>query len=670
MKKNLLIIVFVLVGCAKNYAQKRELGNVTIEELKEKVCPNDSSAVAAILFEKGKTFFEYKQDEGFILVTEVETKIKIYKKEGYNWANKEVSVYTGANPIEVVDFSKAITYNLVNNQVEKTKLKSDGEFYEKVNKFWSKRKITLPNVKEGSIIEFKYTIKSPFLSTFPDWSFQNIIPVNYSEYTTDIPEYYFYNVYRKGFLTLKETKDKLSKTIRFDDKKLPTGKVVGGYTHNVTEVNYSDTRTTYKLENVPAMKEESFVNNIDNYRASIEHELSGKQMPQTIFESFSTTWEDVAKKIYENEDFGAQLDKNNYFEEDLKVLLQGLNTREEKVATILKFVQSRMTWDKYNSYLCDVGVKKAYQNKIGNAAEINLMLVSMLRYAGFNADPVLISTRSNGIALFASRTAFNFVIAGVTFDNELILLDATSKISSPNILPLYDLNWFGRIIRKSGTSESVDLMPKIISNDVVNMLIAIDEKGQVTGKVREQYFDYNALRFRGKYSDLSQETYLDKLEEMHKGLEVSEYEITNKNEISEPVIEKYAIKSDNLVEKIGDKMYIEPLLYLTQSENPFKQETREYPIDFSYPFKDKYMVTITIPEGYQVESIPKSISLTMDGGYGGFSLTASASGNIIQITINQSINASIVPAQDYDILKEFFKTTIEKQNEKIVLKKI
>ena len=82
------------------------------------------------------------------------------------------------------------------------------------------------------------------------------------------------------------------------------------------------------------------------------------------------------------------------------------------------------------------------------------------------------------------------------------------------------------------------------------------------------------------------------------------------------------------------------------------------------------MVNITIPEGYQVESIPKSISLTMDGGYGSFSLTASASGNIIQITINQSVNASIVPAQDYDILKEFFKTTIEKQNEKIVLKKI
>jgi len=669
MKKLLLLATFFILGNVKYYAQKRELGEVTLAELNEKAHPKDSSAVAAILFEKGNTHFDYSQDDGFRVVTDVEVKIKIYKKEGYDWANKSVSFYVGGDSDESVSFSKAVTYNLVDGKVEKTKLKSEGEFVEKTNKFWSRKKITMPNVKEGSIVEYKYTITSPYTSTFPEWNFQNDIPVNYSEYGTQIPEYYFYNVYRKGSLIPIEIKNSANKSIILSNKELVRDGRAIKYERNNETINYSEKQVVYKLENISALKEESFVNNIDNYRTSIQHELSGRQMPQGMFESFSTTWEDVAKKIYDNENFGAQLDKNNYYENDLKVLLQGLNTREEKVSTILKFVQSRMTWDKYNSYLCDVGVKKAYQDKIGNAAEINLMLVSMLRYAGFDANPVLISTRSNGIALFASRTAFNFVIAGVTFENDLILLDATSKISSPNILPLYDLNWFGRIIRKSGTSESVDLMPKIISNDVVNMLITIDGQGQVTGKVREQYFDYNALRFRSKYSDLSQENYLDKLEEMHKGLEVSEYEITNKNEISEAVVEKYAIKSNNLVEKIGDKMYIEPLLYLTQSENPFKQETREYPIDFSYPFKDKYMVTITIPEGYQVESIPKSISLAMDGGYGSFSLSATTTGNNIQITVNLNVNASIVPAQDYDILKEFFKVMIEKQKEKIVLKK-
>jgi hypothetical protein len=63
--------------------------------------------------------------------------------------------------------------------------------------------------------------------------------------------------------------------------------------------------------------------------------------------------------------------------------------------------------------LCNEGVKKAYKDKTGNVAEINLMLTAMLRYAGLNANPVLVSTRSNGIAIFPNRTAFNYVIAAV-----------------------------------------------------------------------------------------------------------------------------------------------------------------------------------------------------------------------------------------------------------------
>lgn len=670
MKKNLFIILFVFLGYAKNHAQKHELGNVTLEELKEKVCPKDSSAVAAILFEKGRTFFDYKQSEGFSIVTEVEVKIKIYKKEGYNWANKEVSLYTSGSSIEIVDFSKAITYNLVNGQIEKTKLKSEGEFFEKVNKFWSKRKITLPNVKEGSIIEFKYAIKSPFLSTFPDWSFQNVIPVYYSEYVTDIPEYFFYNVYRKGSLTPIETKDKFSKTITLNEKNLPQG-YVGGYTHDVNVINYSDTRTSYVLENVPAIKEESFVNNIDNYKASLQHELSGKQMPQTVFESFSTTWEDVAKKIYENESFGNQLNKSNYYEADLKNVIQGLTSEEEKVSAIFKFVQSRMTWNKYNSLFCDDGVKTAYDSKIGNTAEINLMLVSMLRNANLNANPVLVSTRANGISLYPSRTAFNIVIASVLINGNLVLMDATSKSTLPGILPTRDLNWFGRIIKKDGFSEMVDLMPTNSSMEVVNALVKIDEKGEFTGQVKQQYFDYNALNFRENSAILTNNAIIEKKEKEYQGLEVENYELnSNSNDLTQPVIEKYTIKDNNLTEVIADKLYFSPLLFFMMNENPFKQDSREYPIDFSFPFKDKYMINISLPEGYQVETLPKSIAIAMPNKYGSFNYTISNENSQIQLVVALDIATSIISAEDYDILKEFFKVAIDKEKEKVVLKKI
>jgi hypothetical protein len=237
-------------------------------------------------------------------------KIKIYKKGGYEWANAEVPFYIGGSNKESVSFSKAVTYNLVNNQIEKTKLKSDNEFSEQKNKFWSYRKIVMPNIIEGSIIEYKYTIKSPFISNFPAWKFQRNIPVIFSEYVTDIPEYFFYNVHRKGILNPIETKESISKTIQLDEKSTPKG-LTGGYVHDVENINYLDNQTTYRLENIPSLKEESFVNNMDNYACSIEFEHSGTQMPQKTFKSYATNWGDVAKNIYENDGFGNQLDKNN-----------------------------------------------------------------------------------------------------------------------------------------------------------------------------------------------------------------------------------------------------------------------------------------------------------------------------------------------------------------------
>ena len=65
---------------------------------------------------------------GFFIVTEVETKIKIYKKEGLDWANFSINAYENGSTREIVDFSKCITYNLEQGKIVKTKLKSDGEF--------------------------------------------------------------------------------------------------------------------------------------------------------------------------------------------------------------------------------------------------------------------------------------------------------------------------------------------------------------------------------------------------------------------------------------------------------------------------------------------------------------------------------------------------------------
>lgn len=664
-------IICLIFITGQVFSQKRELGQVTIDELKEKKCPKDTSAAATVLFEKGKTSFEYNQNDGFSIITEVDVKIKIYKKEGYNYANKDIVFYVGGTKDERVEFSKAITYNLVNGAIEKTKLKSEGEFIEKKNKFWSIRKITMPNVKEGSIIEYKYIIRSPYTSTFPKWNFQRDIPVVYSEYVTSIPEYYFFNVYRKGFLIPTEVKGKVNKSITIDEKSLnQQGLVVRGYTHNLSQINYFDNTVTYKLENIPALKDESFVGNIENYIASIEHELSGVQMPQSSYESFATDWETVTKKIYENDDFGPQLKKEGYFENDVKTLLEGLTTRDEKIAVIFDYVKSRMAWDGFTGYSCDKGVSRAYQDKTGNSAEINLMLTAMLRYAGLSANPVLLSTRANGIALYPTRSAFNYVIAAVEIEDDLILLDATNKNAVPNVLPMRDLNWFGRIIRKEGSSAQVDLTSKMISKEIINMMYTVGTDGSVSGKIRDQYTDYNAFIFRENYANIAEDTYLEKLEKKMSGSLVSEYVVENKKEYYKPVVETYSFKNSNATDVVADKIYMSPLLFFSLKENYFKEETRQYPIDFVFANEDKYMVMITIPEGYAVESMPAPVNIVFSDNLLSYKFNISNNGKTINVTSILGINSSVISEADYVELKAFFNEVVKKQTEKIVLKKV
>ncbi|MBA4277597.1 DUF3857 domain-containing protein [Flavobacterium sp.] len=667
--KKLSVILFVIIFSNAN-AQKLELGKVSIAELQEKVHPKDTSAVAAILFKKGKVSFEYDQNAGFLAITEVKTRIKIYKKEGYEWANKAVSYYADSNTNEKVSFSDANTYNLVDGKIVKTKLKSDGEFVEKINKYWSRKKITMPNVKEGSVLEFQYVVRSPRYGSLSDWYFQASIPVNYSEYKTNIPEYFTYNTNQKGFFSPKITVEKRPNSIVLLSKEREQTSRVAHTTFSSDKIDFIETHSTYLSENLPAMKEEAYVNNIDNYTSSISHELSMTKFPNSIGKSYSTDWESVAKTIYEYDDFGPELNKTGYFEDDINKLIAGLNIQNEKIETIFNFVKTGVKWNENGGYSCDDGVRTAYKNKTGNVAEINLMLTAMLRYAGLTANPVLVSTRSNGIALFPSRNAFNYVIAAVETPEGLILLDATEKYSVPNVLPLRDLNWFGRLIRKDGTSTEVDLMPKIISREAVNMGINLNSDGSADGKLRMQLTNHAALEFRKGNLATSKDNYLEKLETNYNNIEINDFVRENDVDLQKPIVENYSFKDNKSIEIINDKIYISPLLFLTAKENPFKQETREYPIDFGYPKQDKFNINIQIPDGFVVESLPKAINIATGENVGAFKYIIANSINTIQIAITKDINSAIVPADFYEVLKDFYQQMIDKQNEKIVLKKI
>lgn len=654
-----ILSLFFLTHFSFCYSQKSELGNVTKNELSEKQYAKDTSAVAAFIFKKAKTKFEYKEEKGFISYTEISIKLKIYKKEGLKWANFEIPYYIGYNRLDEdkIEVSKAFTYNLENDKVIKTKLESEGKYSRKVNKFWASKIVTFPNVKVGSIIEFKYVLKSENLSTLPEFQFQYEIPVALAEYQTTIPEFYIYKGIKNGFVEVqnKEVFEQASQSYTTSYGKLAI-------------LSYNQIKTDYLAVDIPKLIEEKFVNNIDNYYGKIEHELQIVRMPEQKPKHIATTWEDVAKSIYNEREFGNELQKKKYLLEDIKKLLDSSNSQITKLNKVFDFIKKRMNWNGKYGYFTDKGVEFAYNEKSGNVAEINLMLVSMLNLAGVKSEPVIMSTRDNGIALFPNRTRFNYVIAMASIGENKYLLDATNKFSLPNFLPIRDLNFVGRSIEKDGISEEIDLMPSSLSKQIVTVGYKLDENGTVIGNIRKNYLDYYALEFKQNKSEQNQDSYIQSLE--NNNIEINDYSRKNESEEGLHIIENYSFRDSKSVEVIGSKLYFSPLLFFAEKENPFKQESRKYPIDFEFPKENKFNISIEIPNGYQVESLPQSISFSTSDNICSFKYLISSNDNRLQTSISMYINEAIITAEHYDELKKFFQKMIEKQTEKIILKKI
>ena len=652
MKK--ITIVVLLLSQLSLFAQDYKFGKVSKAELEEQFYPLDSTADAAYLYKYRRTYFAAAANNSFQLITEVHERIKIYTKEGFEMANKSISYYDPeSGEEESVSSIRGYTYFLVNGKVEKEKLSKSSIFKEKKNKYTSVKKITMPGIKEGVIVEIKYKFISPYATSIDDFQFQYGIPVKKLKARVEIPEYYSFNKRSTGYYVPKMEKSSRNGSIG--------------------SLDYRADIFLFEGSDIPALKDdEPFISSIYNYRGGMKFELT-----QTNFlsigggiKNYSTSWEDVSKQIFKASSFGTELKKSSYYKEDLENILSIAKTDLDKVGAIFQFVKNQVKWNGFYGKYADKGVRKAYKERVGNIADINLILTAMLRSAGLNANPVLLSTRTNGVPLFPTLEGFNYVISMVEFNSGgYVLLDASEQFCTPNVLPTRDLNWNGRKVTKEGTSSWVKLATSKHAIEDNSVVVKISEDLIVEGLIRTKYDNLNALKYRKNNNHITEESLITRLEEKN-NFEIEDFKTANNKNLEKPVVRSVKFSSEDLVEDINGKLYIEPLLFLSQHKNPFKLDGRKFPVDFATPWKDKNRVSIQIPEGYKVEKLPETIAIGLPKNLGVFKFKVTQQGNkITTISILQFNNAIIVP-QYYAALKDFYGQIVKKQSEKIVLVKL
>ncbi|UZR98186.1 DUF3857 domain-containing protein [Chondrinema litorale] len=634
-------------------AQPEKFGKIDKDVLEMSIYEKDSSASAVVLFDVARTYFQYNTGkESFELVFERHRRVKIFNKDGYEYADAYIPTYDKGAHDEEVFAIKGYTYVLEDGKVEKYKLDKSAIYKEQENKYWNSTRFTMPNVTEGCVLEYTYKITSDFYTFLKDWQFQEEIPVIYSEYDVKVPEYYTYQKVTGGFMPLQlKSQNTVSTT-------------VGSGTSTLT---YQENQEVWVLEHAPAIKEEDYITTIDDYVVNIKYQLASFQIPGRTYENVLGSWEKINERLLLDEEFGRQVGKGAYLKEFAAQILAKASTEQEKIIYAYEMIRQYMSWNGSSALYASDNLKNIFNNRKGNAADINLLLTSLLQQLDIDAFPIALSTRSNGKLNMALPMIdkLNYVICGVNMGESTLMLDATDKDLLPGMLPIRCLNWMGRIIDKD-RSQWINIRPNGGLNATTNVFLQMKD-GKLAGDIMSSYKEYSSTMIRKEITKTGLD---DMIKEKKADLEdffiINDHKVSDLEEERKKVDFRYSVEA---VDDMADIFYFNPFVEKIVESNPFTQEKRDYPVDFACPIKQKLTATLVLPEGYEVDEIPEPAVVVLPEEAGKFSYQVVSTGQTVQLRCSFEINKVMFLPSEYAYLKEFFNYVVNKQNETIVLKK-
>lgn len=664
-----LIFLLVLNIYAISYSfavprPKVKFGNVLPKDFDIRFYPIDTSASAVFLFDNGKAFFE-GNNEGYLSVIYTRhARIHILTKNGFDAATVSFPTYSYSDfTNDKIKKFEAVVYNIENGKIIETKVDKESVFRDKVVKGVTINKFTFPNVKEGSIIEYRYTIEVPNPGGLRSWYFQEQYPRIWSELDLSIPDIYRYTplmfsinkfdydtvMFKTGTFSVIERGDSYSRS-------------------NVYTVTCGVTQFVWGIQNVPALKNEPFIISAKNFQPRIEFMYTAFAPDNNTPRPVMKNWFQISEALMKDSDFGLELDaSNNFFQPELVRLKANDTSQLDIVKRVYYFVRDNFSCLDHSSIYLSQPIKKTYEERKGNVADINLLLIAMYRKLGFSAHPVILSTRSNArpIENYPLLRNFDYILCQLNVNDNYYVLDASIPDLGFNKLDLACYNDNGRII------ASTPLIVKLPSDSMLaikttSVFVGKDEKDKM-GASFSSTLSYEESRFLRRNLKTEKLTNLigDIKKKYSMDVEIKNLKIDSLNLLDYPITIQYDIDfpwEDELI-------YFTPTLGEGYRENIFKAAERKYPIELESGFDEIYTLNLEIPNNYAIEEMPKSVRLNYEGNKSLFEYIITTNGKTIYFSMRLKFAVANFASEDYEQLRDYFAQIVKKQNEQIVFKK-
>jgi len=641
MKKiNFITILLLIVFSGFSQSKPMKWGKVSKEEIELQTVTYEPNATAVMLCSFGDLSFGSSN-----ILIQKHFRIKILTEEGKKYANQSIIYYGELDQITGIK-AQTINFDEAGKEVI-TKLETSDFFEEKIDADYSKLNFTFSDVKVGSIIEFKYTLNTKNITFLDAWIFQSEIPTLKSKFNAIFPAnlIYTYNVFYQGDRLLKK--------------------------YGAT------TSSEWELTNLPGLSDDDYVYNIYDYAELLQFQLAGY---------YTKSATNAMDGSYETKKFAVTLDKfaetiiditgaSNYlfFSSKTKDIVQNLiadcSTNSEKIIKIYTYVNSNYKWNNVYSKYTENSLTDLLDKKAGNSAEINLLLIAMLKEADFTVYPLLISEKTHGKISkdYPMISAFNNIIAVVKIGNYYQMLDATDSYRPYNLLSINDLNFYGLLLDKK-EYKWLDISIPENSKQAIDIKIDISKPEIQTYNIEFKFDGYFGVEQRKNYVTKA-DNFLSENITNYSDFIVDSIVTENLNNLTETFkVKCYLHKNENTIFNT-DIVYYQPFIFSKNSQNPFKQDKRNLPIDLAFKYSDELTMKIYFPDNYIIDEIPKTKNSKLIDNTGSFSYSAYKVDNYVKIESKISINETLFFASEYADLKTFFAEIVAKYNEPIVLKK-
>ncbi|MCM8570637.1 DUF3857 domain-containing protein [Gramella jeungdoensis] len=652
MNKFFFFVAFILATNLIAQDQKFNTLNTIPSEtdLKATTYQRDTTANAFYIFEEGFSQISVKRD--YDLSTEYKAKIKILNKEGLKYANIEIPLVKTDHSSEKIYDLKAYTYTWENGKKVKHTL-NQANVYKEEFETHDLIKFTFPDAKPGAVLVYSYELVSPYLFDFNTWRFQEYIPKEFSRFTAKIPANYEYYVTKRGELELKKADSRVAKQC-----------IDFGGNSSIADC----IETVYEMEKIPAFKAEDYLTAERNFMSRIEFELIQITHLDGYVKKFTKTWDDVDHELRTSKGIGRQLRRDGLVDELLPEEIRALPNNLDKAKAIYSYVQKNYTWNgEYNIHK-DMNLKELIKDHTGNVLAINTLLHNLYDAEGFKVFPVMASTRRRGFPakIHPVLSDFNYIFIQLELENEEYLLDATEKNLDFGRLPFRALNQYARKIDFENGSSWIDIIPKDFSQITFRDSLKIRKDGTSNGFSEQILTGYHALTLRNNMEETSEDEIFNKFSKPNAHTRAIETVLKNRDNLNEKLLIRYSL--ENKTQKINDRIYFNPFNFQFFTENPFKLEERNYPIDFGYKDAYLYSAIVEIPENYEIEELPKDKALRMSDGLGSLIFAArKISESTLNIQCRLSFGEAVYPSAYYEGLKKFFDEIIQVQTQSLIV---